>query len=199
VGADAFAAAAAQFIVIAIITGGDAISHLMQVGTTVVPKRSRTQHSQMPCVREWLPFSLASSLAVFCCNLQHKSPEDSTVVLAFAVVSILVLSAFGIYKLCINQYVESKALEQGEDCPHRGDWLRCTACVLPAHFGMCWRTMHDTAWVLLCDTCGSLLMQTLSHRSPWWFFPLGYWCQQVSTTGCFCSMHILERYVCFST
>lgn len=46
-------------------------------------------------------------------HLQHKSPEDSTVVLAFAVVSIVVLFVFGIYKLCINQYVESKALEQG--------------------------------------------------------------------------------------
>ena len=34
--------------------------------------------------------------------------------LAFAVVSIVVLFCFGIYKLCINQYVESKALEQGE-------------------------------------------------------------------------------------
>lgn len=63
---------AATFIVIAIITGGDAISHLVQ----------------------------------------HKSPEDSTVVLAFAVISIAVLFAFGVYKLFINKYVTSKALEQ---------------------------------------------------------------------------------------
>jgi Co/Zn/Cd efflux system component len=63
---------AATFIVIAIITGGDAISHLVQ----------------------------------------HKSPDDSTVVLAFAVISIVVLTAFGIYKLWVNKYVESKALEQ---------------------------------------------------------------------------------------
>lgn len=34
--------------------------------------------------------------------------------LAFAVISIVVLFSFGVYKLCINQCVESKALEQGE-------------------------------------------------------------------------------------
>jgi hypothetical protein len=55
----------------------------------------------------------AGSNSVRLTALQHKSPEDSTVVLAFAVVSIVVLFIFGIYKLCINQYVESKALEQG--------------------------------------------------------------------------------------
>lgn len=48
------------------------------------------------------------------CELQHKSPEDSTVVLAFAVISIAVLFAFGVYKLFINKYVASKALEQGK-------------------------------------------------------------------------------------
>lgn len=45
--------------------------------------------------------------------------------LAFAVVSIVVLFCFGIYKLCINQYVESKALEQGG---HEN--LGCTWCML---------------------------------------------------------------------
>jgi hypothetical protein len=57
-------------------------------------------------------------------------------VLAFAVVSIVVLFCFGIYKLCINQYVESKALEQGE----HGN-LGCVWCIAAASFCH-WHVIH---------------------------------------------------------
>ena len=49
---------------------------------------------------------------MFSWHLQHRSPDDSTVVLVFAVVSIVVLTAFGVCKLVINRHVASKALEQ---------------------------------------------------------------------------------------
>ena len=52
-----------QFIAIAIITGGDAISHLAE----------------------------------------HKFPEDSTSILVFSTISIVVLTAMGIYKIHLNK------------------------------------------------------------------------------------------------
>ena len=52
-----------QFIIIAIITAGDAISHLAE----------------------------------------HKFPEDSMPILVFSVISILVLTAMGIYKVHLNK------------------------------------------------------------------------------------------------
>ena len=61
--------------------------------------------------------------------------------LAFAVVSIVVLFCFGIFKLCINQYVESKALEQGEHRKMHLGRTWCTAAALCRH----WHLTHPVS------------------------------------------------------
>lgn len=60
------------FIIIAIITCGDAIEHLVQ----------------------------------------HKEPENGFLILAFAIVTMLLLGAIGCIKMYINSFIHSKALEQ---------------------------------------------------------------------------------------
>ena len=42
---------------------------------------------------------------------QHTAPADSSYILAFAVITVITLLGFGIYKMHINKRVASKALE----------------------------------------------------------------------------------------
>jgi len=44
--------------------------------------------------------------------VQHKSPENSFLIIIFAVITMVLLGAIGATKLWINKHVGSKALEQ---------------------------------------------------------------------------------------
>mmetsp|Transcript_5218 Transcript_5218/g.14956 ORF Transcript_5218/g.14956 Transcript_5218/m.14956 type:complete len:281 (+) Transcript_5218:394-1236(+) len=120
---------AATFIAIAIITGGDAISHLVR----------------------------------------HTAPDDSVVILAFAVVSIVVLGSFGCYKLYINQYVTSKALEQDAVASFSvvvlSIGILITAALYQVNEGVWWLD----AVIALAVTIGIALYSIpILVTRPWW-------------------------------
>lgn len=65
---------------------------------------------------------------------QHTAPADSSAILAFAVITVITLLGFGIYKMRINRRVRSKALEVKQSCSEAQSSHCSRVCLIASFF-----------------------------------------------------------------